>query len=200
MYTKKKLSVYCYWIKLLVTLTLFLLPAPTGAPTVVSGDAITSNELEYTGTVFAKSRISYFWSPPTCGERNGEITGYTYSLRRRVIIAGPPLDMEYNNVFTNGTRNVPRGIVHFHNLAPDVDYTFEIAAHNAIGVGPMFTANTHTPAGRKLFGNILLCSRLCGLYIIRSTTCSPNMMYARSIAYVHCVIHNSKRAVNCSET
>ena len=110
------------------------------------------------GIVTATSQIEYFWAPLDCGERNGEIIGYTYSFRRRFINVGPPLDMEYNNVFTNNTV-VDRYIrVSFRNLAPNVEYTLRIAAHNEIGVGPEYTMNAKTPTGRKCFGNILIRS------------------------------------------
>ena len=114
------------------------------------------------GIVTATSEIEYFWSPLDCGERNGEIIGYTYSFRRRFINPfinpGPPLDMEYNNVFINDTAADYLTQVTFRNLAPNVEYTLRIAANNGIGVGPEHTMNAKTPTGRKFFGNILIRS------------------------------------------
>ena len=140
-----------------------MLSAPTGAPTFVGSSASTISETNE-GTVTTTSQIERFWSRPTCGERNGEITGYTYSFRRRFINVGPPLDMDYNNVFTDEISTYHITSVLFRNLAPNVEYTFEIAAHNAIGVGPMDTTNPKTPAGRKLFDIILISGPCHTLY------------------------------------
>ena len=66
--------------------------------------------------------------------------------------------MEYENVFTNDTATDYVPEVLFRNLAPDVEYTFEIAANNKIGAGPVKTTNYKTLPARKLFSNILINS------------------------------------------
>ncbi|XP_072047711.1 receptor-type tyrosine-protein phosphatase F-like [Amphiura filiformis] len=84
---------------------------PTGSPLTVMV------------TDVGQRRLSFSWTKPACGERNGDIMMYLYQLT----------DHHTNNVIMGETSDV---IVTINNLTPYVMYSFRIAAINTAGLGP----------------------------------------------------------------
>ncbi|XP_072027055.1 phosphatidylinositol phosphatase PTPRQ-like [Amphiura filiformis] len=83
---------------------------PTGSPLTVM---ITN---------VGQRHLTFSWTEPECGDRNGDIVMYSYELT--------------NNTNTVITHETSQTTVSISNLTPYVNYSFRIAAVNSAGHGP----------------------------------------------------------------
>lgn len=87
--------------------------APSGTPVSISAEYHSS-----------KDTLVTMWADPSCGQRNGVITGFTYML----------LDVETDRVEDYGTTELT--IVHLPDKDPLKKYKFLVAAKTVAGMGP----------------------------------------------------------------
>ena len=98
-------------------------PAPGGPPTdvYIAKKSATNNS------------VTLSWNKPLCTERNGNITGYEFSL-----LVKKTSSFVVNNMMTSDTT------VSFDNLTPVTEYLFIISAKTKVGSGPSATLDFAT--------------------------------------------------------
>ena len=102
---------YYLTIKQTKNVLFLLITAPSEPP----------SQLSATNTT--QTTISFRWSKPCCGQRNGKIMGYSYRLRN--LTGG----MVAQNMITSTALSIK-------NLTPLTKYSFSVAAKTVEGVGP----------------------------------------------------------------
>ncbi|XP_072027044.1 phosphatidylinositol phosphatase PTPRQ-like [Amphiura filiformis] len=83
----------------------------------------TGSSLSVVVTDVGQRHLSFSWTEPECGKRNGDIVMYSYELT----------DHRKNPVVMDKTSDTT---VSINNLTPYVMYTFRVAAVNSAGQGP----------------------------------------------------------------
>ena len=96
-------------------------PAPSGPPTNVAEESATNTS------------VTLSWNKPLCEERNGNITGYEYSL-----LVKKTSSLLVDDMMTSKTT------LTFDNLTPISEYVFIISAKTKVGNGPSVTVDVAT--------------------------------------------------------
>ncbi|XP_072041090.1 uncharacterized protein [Amphiura filiformis] len=92
---------------------------PTGPPVGLEGSSISNTTLTFAW---------FIWNEPECTNRNGVITGYSYSLSETHTLTK-----------TADNENTSKTSAFFTNLSPEISYTFVVSAKTFVGDGPTTT-------------------------------------------------------------
>ena len=99
----------------------FPFSAPSGPPTNIAVASKTNTSVTLT------------WDKPLCTERNGNVTGYTYSLQ-----------IKESSTFIINNMVTPENAILFGDLIPETKYQFIISAQTRVGTGPFASVDVTT--------------------------------------------------------